>query len=425
MMGTAPTRRGAAGTSVAARVGRAWPAVAAGGVGMASGLAAATGWLGWYFSGMVLAVDTALDYPLRIHQLDGDRVVLDRDMDTACPARLGLSWSGGHALLGPEVEAGPRGPVTRRVERVVAGSPRPGLRAYVTGFYYDGDPESVHGLAYRSVTVQGELGAMPAWYVPPPAAASPLPATAQPAGTAPDDPHPGGAGRTWVIAVHGRGARPAEALRVLPILHVAGLPTLVITYRNDQDAPPSPDGIYHLGDTEWRDLAAAVRYAHDHGATDVVLYGWSMGGAISLTALHRMAPEQAGLVRAVVLDCPVIDWHDTLSTQARQRHLPWPLYWTAARLTERRSGLRLTDLDHRRQAWALGVPVLLFVDLDDAIVHPGPALDYARMRPDLVTLVTTRNGGHTRSWNVDPQTYAAQLTGFLNRCGVSPNEHAW
>ena len=414
-----------AGVSVAARVGRAWPALAAGGVGLASGLVAATGGLGWYFSGMVLAVDTAAEYPLRIRDLDGDRVVLGRDVDTVRPARLGLSWAGGHALLGPEVTHG-RGVVIRRVERVVAGTLRPGLRTYVTGFYYDGDPTSVHGLPYRTVNVEGELGAMPAWYLPPAGVAgspptpsdSPAPPSGDPAEA------PGGAGRTWVIAVHGRGARPAEALRVLPALHAAGLPTLVITYRNDEGAPASPDGLYHLGDSEWRDLAAAVRYAQDHGATGVVLLGWSMGGAISLTALHRMAPEQATLVRAVVLDCPVIDWHETLATQAQQRRLPWPLYWTAARLTERRSGLRLADLDHRRQAWTLGVPVLLFVDLDDVIVHPGPALDYARMRPDLVTLVQTRDGGHTRSWNVDPDGYAVHLTAFLDRCGVLPRHHA-
>ena len=46
--------------------------------------------------------------------------------------------------------------------------------------------------------------------------------------------------------------------------------------------PSSVDARYALGDTEWEDVAAAVEFAQERGARDVVIMGWSMGGAIAL-----------------------------------------------------------------------------------------------------------------------------------------------
>ena len=102
---------------------------------------------------------------------------------------------------------------------------------------YEGNPKTTLGLVYSEVRVPSELGEMPAWHVP----------------ASNND--------TWVITVHGRGASREEGLRVVPQLHGAGLPVLLITYRNDVGAPKSPDGLYHLGDTEWRDVEAAIRRA--------------------------------------------------------------------------------------------------------------------------------------------------------------------
>ena len=228
---------------------------------------------------------------------------------------------------------------------------------------------------------------MPAWFVP-------------------------GGKSTWIIAVHGRGAPRGEALRILPTLAASGHPTLVVTYRNDEGAPASLDRRFHLGDTEWEDVVAAVEFARRSGAKGIILYGWSMGGAIVLTLLRRWRHE--GFVRGAILDCPVIDWTATLQLNARALAIPAAWTWSAMRLIERRLRLRLSDLDQRAFAGKLDVPTLLFVDHDDATVASWPSIEFAQARPDIVELVETRAAGHCRSWNLDPAAYEASVSSFLS-----------
>ncbi|MFG1704824.1 hypothetical protein ACFLIM_16690 [Nonomuraea sp. M3C6] len=45
----------------------------------------------------------------------------------------------------------------------------------------------------------------------------------------------------------------------------------------------------------------------------------------------------------------------------------------------------------------------------------GPSLRFAQLRPDLVTLVRTRGGGHVGSWNVDKTRYEQALRDFAQR----------
>jgi dienelactone hydrolase len=289
--------------------------------------------------------------------------------------------------------------VERTVTRVRAGTLRPGLCAFVSSHLFDADPAATHGIEFTEVTVDGELGPLPAWQIPP----------------AGQD-HCSAAAGTWVVAVHGRGASRAEALRVLPTLATAGVSTLVVSYRNDREAPSSPDGLCHLGDTEWRDIESAVRYASRHGASRIVLYGWSMGAMTAVTALRRMSRDDGVLVRGIVLDSPVLDWAATLAWQATRRGVPPPLAQTTLRLVTRRAGLDLPGLDYAGFAAQLQVPVLLFVDLADRTAPPEPALRFGRARPDLVTLVTT-DVGHGRSWNQDPPRYEAAIRDFLAHIG--------
>jgi uncharacterized protein len=358
-------------------------------------LVAADAGVGWYFSGQILQLDTS-SYPTTVEAVAGQTVTLSRDDNSRRAIPWGLDWPGGHAVLDARVQVDGKH-VRRTVVAVTSGSLTKGLHVALNHDIYDGDPQAARSMPFTPVDVPGPLGSMPAWQVPPSAGVT--------------------AKNTWVIAVHGRGGSREEALRVLPALAALGLPTLVITYRNDTDAPSSPDRHYHLGASEWQDVEAAVKYARGHGASDVILFGWSMGGALVLRTLDRMPAEDRDHVKAVVLDSPVVDWTATLTLQAEHRHVPGAIIWTAERITEQRAGLSFGDLDFTRTAFvkALRTPVLLFVDLSDTTVPPGPALRFAAQRRDLVALTVTVGGEHTGSWNADQPRYEADLAAFLSR----------
>ena len=68
------------------------------------------------------------------------------------------------------------------------------------------------------------------------------------------------------------------------------------------------------------DVEAALLVAAERGAADVVLFGWSMGGAIALQVVARS--WLADRVRAVVLDAPVLDWRHVLDHHARLNRAP-------------------------------------------------------------------------------------------------------
>ena len=97
-------------------------------------------------------------------------------------------------------------------------------------------------------------------------------------------------GDSWAIVVYGINADREKGLRIAPTLQHAGVTPLLISYRNDLGAPDSPDGLYHLGETEWQDLDAAARYALRHGAQRLVLIGYSMGGALDNPVHAALGP---------------------------------------------------------------------------------------------------------------------------------------
>ncbi|MGZ3140867.1 alpha/beta hydrolase family protein [Lentzea chajnantorensis] len=349
---------------------------------------AALGGIGWYYSDELLVpAEVPQRYPETSLGGDGDTVVLAESRLSTLAGTFGLVWPGGSAKVG-DVAATRNGRVERPLLEGTA--PPEGTRVRIETDVYEGDPRTTLGLTYSEVRVPGELGEMPAWLVP------------------------AENSDTWVVTVHGRGASREEALRVVPQLHSAGLPVLLITYRNDAGAPASPDGFYHLGDTEWRDVEAAIRYAQGRGAREVVLYGWSMGGAIVGQTLARSGTAAA--VSGVVLDSPVTSWSKTLDLQARNRGVPTWLTPVAELVSGWRADLDFDRFDLVRNPPAVKPPTLVFHGTADGTVPAQSSRDLAAAAGGLgwpLRYVEIPGADHTSGWNVAPDTYRRELGDFL------------
>ena len=348
----------------------------------------------WYFSGVALAVVQDPVPPVTVEAIeDGDLIRLPDTESTTNEGLHAVRHPDGWGIMAGFAGGGP-GIVRewRDVEGVLAGAPVDGV---VDSDVFVGDPSAVD-LEFDEVTVTSDVGELPTWFVPAAEGADPA------------------AGATWVVFAHGRGGSREEALRYLPVWHDLGHPVLVPSYRNDAVAPPAPDNRYGLGETEWRDVDAAVEYALANGADEIVLAGWSMGGAIVLQLLDRS--EHADAVTGVVLDAPVLDWDDVLRYQGSQVGLPGWWSGLAVRLVELRGGLDFADFDWVDRAAELpdDVPILLVHSDRDEFVPNGPSVALAEERPDIVTLITDYTADHTREWNVDPDRYDADMRDWFD-----------
>jgi uncharacterized protein len=349
--------------------------------------------ISWHFSSVVVVPDHS-EWPLetRVESVQPGHIVLSRDGRGDQPGLYGIDWQAGHAIVGAILREGDD-TVTRRLSDV-RGYLVPGIDVGLDSHVYSGDPRETLGLPFKSVGVPDPLGPMPAWLIP---AAKSSP----PAGE-----------RTWAIVVHGHNDSRQNGLRIAPTLREAGLTSLLISYRNDLGAPDSPDGLYHLGETEWEDLAAAARYALHHGARRVVLIGYSMGGAL-ITQFMQRAPL-AHRVAGLVLDAPVLDWRSVIEFNAEQMGLPGflglPVEWTL----DARVNPDWDSLDALQQPNDFHLPILLFHSTEDDRVPISTSDNFAAELPLWVTYHRVPIVGHTESWNLNPALYDQRLRRFLD-----------
>ncbi len=378
------------GGDTRSRTWRRWRWLIAAAVALLVAIAAGAA-LAWHFSSAVVVPDRS-EWPadVTVEGIAPGRVVLSRSNDTLRPGVYGILWQGGHAIVGPVIRSD-AGSVTRQLRRVDGYYLRPGMKVALDSDVYAGNPRQALGLPFSAVSVPGELGPMPAWLIP-------------------------GRSRTWAIVVHGLNGDQQGGLRIAPVLHRAGLPTMLISYREDLGAPPSPDGLHHMGQTEWRDLEAAVRYALRHGARRVLLAGYSMGGAIVAQLMQHspLAKRVAGLL----LDSPALDWKSILEYNSRQMGLPSLLAVPVEWAIDVRIDPDWESLDALRHPEAFRLPVLLFHGAEDGTVPISDSEELARELPNRVTFYRVPRADHTESWNVDPRLYDRRLTAFLHRIGA-------
>lgn len=216
---------------------------------------------------------------------------------------------------------------------------------------------------------------------------------------------------TWVITVHGLGTTRDHPMNVMGFLNAQQFPVLDLAYRGDPDAPRSPDGLSHLGESEWRDLDAAIRYAVRYGAENVILYGWSSGASMALHAAVNSALRDR--ISGLVLDSPVLDWRTTLRALASARGVPSALLPLAVRAAQGQTGLHGAPLLDTSVPTALHAPTLVVHGPDDTLAPWQPSQELAARRPDLVTLHPVPEAPHAAMWNADPAGYEETLRRFL------------
>ncbi|WP_151523614.1 alpha/beta hydrolase [Serinicoccus kebangsaanensis] len=399
-------------TSTASRAAAVGSAVAGGAaLGGAVSMGTAT-----YFAHRIITPEHEKKDDVTVVAVDREAgtVTLRADPQTTSAGRYGL-WlerGAGHARLGeivpgddhdaddPARGARRQEVVTRRLLGVDEGDLAPGPARW-NKYFYCGDPTSSLGLQHEDVVVTSDVGDLPAWRVP-------------------GDPQAPAHHDDWAILVHGRSAQRGETLRAVPVLHRLGYTCLIPMYRNDIGAPPSSDGRYSLGLSEWRDIDAAMRYALAHGARRIVLLGWSMGGAIVLQALNRS--DVAHRVQRVVLNGPVIDWGSVLAHQADLHFIPRPIEQLARSLLRSKASRHLL-----RIAEPVDVAATNWVDRADEVSHRmfiihsatdetvpfGPSQDLARRRPGLVQTFVWPQARHCQEWNTNASLWEDLVASFL------------
>nr|WP_154924044.1 alpha/beta fold hydrolase [Microbacterium testaceum] len=329
-------------------------------------------------------------------------ITLTRTPDTELPGRYGLFTVGSHEYLRlGSIVGGDDDSVTRKLLTHVAADGDLAPEAAFSGWYYD-RPGDLHR-PFRSVDVDTGVGPCPAWEFP-----------------AADETD------VWVIQVHGRGTTKAETLRAVPVFHDLGITSLVVSYRNDGEAPQSPSGTYALGATEWRDVDNAIGYARRRGARRVVLMGWSMGGALALQA--ALESPHADVIAGLVLESPVVDWRTVLRFHGRLLRLPAPVVAVAQNAIASNWGatvlgsgepIPLDRLDGVARARELRHPILVLHSDDDGFVPSDASHALAAARPDLVTMETFQVARHTKLWNYDETRWVTAITEWVRTHGLA------
>lgn len=323
----------------------------------------------------------------------------ERD-DTVRPGVAGLSWPGGYGQIGEIIHTDGL-EVTRRFTGF-QGQPPPLCDAHIEdcqevdieGYAFQSDPSDV-GLEFENVSFPSQLGDLGAWRID------------------------SGDGSVWAIHAHGWQAPRREALRTLRVFAEAGVTSLVIDYRNDEGAPADPSGLYRFGRTEWEDMEAAVEYAVESGAGEIVLVGYSTGAALDLAFTEKS--DLADHVVAMVFDAPNIDMAETVKNEASKRDIPGTSFPVPGSLTavalvfsDLRWDVGWGEIDYADRAGDdVKVPTLVFHGLEDERVPITVSRRFRDGAPELVELVEVPTAGHVGSWNADPEFYETTLGDFL------------
>ena len=360
---------------------------------------------GWYFADMIekdgLKIDHSED-PLDLLIVDfptitGSSITLtsarpdENDLeDLRRYSRWGLVSESASGYLNELISENSEKHITRKFT-VVSGNFKKGDLVRLDRSVFS-NPTNIPGVKNnKTITVEGPLGPLTAWLIPPFNQES--------------------MSNKWAILVHGRTADKKEALRTIPALAASGFTTLIINYRNDLGTTPDPSGYYQFGRTEWADIEPFVKYATKNDGNTILLGGFSMGGSIVVNFMLKST--LANEIDLLFLNSPMLDFGSTVDLGARERGVPGFITWTAKLISSLRFSINWGELNYLTKTEMIRIPILLIHgDKDDTVpVETSRAL--ALQSPELVNYFEFEGANHVASWNSNPELYEQIVKSFL------------
>ena len=165
---------------------------------------------------------------------DKKRIVFKHNSAALMPGKYSMWFlnSTGHAQIG-EIISQNKKTVTRKLLAINFGNLYKIKRVRINGWWF-AEPNYLN-IPYHNVDIVTNLGLAPAWLFP-------------------------ANSNRWAILIHGHSSNRKECLRAVSVMHQNGYNVLIISFRNDGEAPYSADGRSHLGATEWQDMVAAYNF---------------------------------------------------------------------------------------------------------------------------------------------------------------------
>ena len=328
-----------------------------------------------------------------VRTVNAQQIQLERTPATVAPGQFRIRFGPQDALtaLVGEIVGQDEATVTRALVDASQGLPAVDDAVLWTGYVYT-DPASLNN-PYEEVRIQAPDGARKAYLFESATFTT-----------------------RWAIHVHGIHSSRTSALRSVPGTLSAGLTSLVVSYRGDVEDPTALPAT--LGQEEAHDVEAAIQYAVDHGAKDVVLVGWSMGATINLilAATSRQRARIAGLVFVG----PALDWRAIIGAAARRSGIPGllaPLFTAALTMPglAQAAGLRrpLRAAHLRPSLDSIPAPVLILHSEGDTDAPIGASEELVRTYPNQVILERFQPVPHGMEWNSDPQRFTTRIRQFV------------
>lgn len=256
---------------------------------------------------------------------------------------------------------------------------------------YRGDPMTALGLPFEDVSLNTGQGPAPAWLIPADGEAK---------------------GKTWAIYVHGITGRRENGYRYVSALHEAGFPVLLMSYRNDEGAPSAPQGMYGYGSYEWEELIFAVDYVRQAGASDALLIGDSMGGAI--IGQFFVHSDRGWGVSAVIFDSPALDFAGRVNNALGPLNLPLtPLFTALAQRTVAlQHGIDIADADIIPELASFTGPLLVIHGTGDGVIPVASSDRLISKRAGMTSMLRSASD-HLTTRKDHPALFDATLRAFI------------